>query len=239
MIDGLRVVAIIPARGGSKGIKDKNIINLCGKPLISYTIEAAKTSMYIDYVLVSTDSEKIAECARNYGAKVPFLRPAELAQDDSASIDVVIHALDYLENKMGMNFYYCVLLQPTSPLRRTEDIDEAVEKINAYNANSLVSVCEATESPYLMKEIKDSKMIDILEKPQSLRRQDLPKVYILNGALYINSISRLRKERQFIDGSTIPFIMDKNNSVDIDDFLDLKLAELILKERCSNEDRRL
>ena len=135
MYKNKRILALIPARGGSKGIKDKNIIELCGKPLIAYSIDAAKNSKYIDDILVSTDSEKIAEVAKKYGARVPFLRPYELATDTSTTLDVVLHAIDYV-NKEEKKYDTLILLQPTAPLRKTEDIDSAIEKFFLFEEKS-------------------------------------------------------------------------------------------------------
>lgn len=148
-----KTLAIIPARGGSKGIPYKNIMNINGKPLIAYSIEAAKQSKYIDYILVSTDDDKIKEVSLQYGASVPFLRPEEISNDTAKSIDVVIHGINYLKES-GEEFDYVVLLQPTSPLRTSQDIDEAIEILIKNEKESLVSVCEVEENPVLMRDRK-------------------------------------------------------------------------------------
>ena len=233
MFKNKRILAIIPARSGSKGIKHKNIIDLNGKPLISYSIEAGLKSKYIDKVIVSTDGEEIAEVARKYGAEVPFLRPKELASDTSKSIDVVIHAIEQL--KMREEEYdYCVLLQPTQPLRKSEHIDESIEKIINKKAESLVSVCEVEEHPILMRRICDDKLINLLEGSSTVRRQDFEKVYIVNGAIYINQIDKLSLNTSLNDNIT-PYIMKREYSVDIDTIADLKVAEKFLK--LENKDR--
>ena len=152
MIEGKRVLALIPARGGSKGIKDKNITPLCGKPLIAYSVLAAKNSRYIDDVVVTTDSERIAETAKAYGAEVPFLRPAELASDTAKTIDAVLHAVKWLEDHQK-SYDLLVLLQPTQPLRRTEDIDGAIELCIQRDMQDVVSVKEVSEHPILMRTI--------------------------------------------------------------------------------------
>lgn len=226
-----KILAIIPARGGSKGIPYKNIMNINGKPLIAYSIEAAKQSKYIDYILVSTDDYKIKEVSLQYGASVPFLRPEEISNDTAKSIDVVIHGINYLEES-GEEFDYVVLLQPTSPLRTSQDIDEAIEIIIKNEKESLVSVCEVAENPVLMRIIKDNSLQEIINfHGDNLRRQDLPTVYIFNGALYINKVSILLKDKAFVNGKTLPYIMEKEKSIDIDNKIDAKLAELILKEK--------
>lgn len=225
-----KFLAIIPARGGSKGIPNKNIMDICGKPLIAYTIEAGKKSKYIDEIVVSTDSDSIKVVAEKYGAKVPFLRPQELSSDTAKSIDVVLHAIDFYK-KNNINFDYIVLLQPTSPLRTCEHLDEAIEKLIEANRNSLISVREADENPVIMRTIQDGKLREVISfGGTNLRRQDLPTFYIFNGALYINSNDMLVNEKSFIDENTIPYVMDKKSSVDIDTMLDAKLVEVIIKE---------
>ncbi|HBF76227.1 MAG TPA: acylneuraminate cytidylyltransferase family protein, partial [Clostridiaceae bacterium] len=179
-----KILALIPARGGSKQIINKNIKLLCGKPLISYTIEAALASDYIDDVVISTDSDLIAEISLKYGGQVPFMRPKELAGDESKTIDVAIHAINALI-KMGRNYDYLVLLQPTSPLRTKDDIDSAIKIIIDGDISSLVSVREVKENPALMRTIENNKLKNIMDFNGSLRRQDLPKYYIFNGAIYI------------------------------------------------------
>jgi len=231
MYNSQKILAIIPARGGSKGIPHKNIMKINNKPLIAYSIEAAKESKFIDYILVSTDNIEIKNVSLNYGAKVPFLRPEEISNDTAKSIDVVLHAVEYLKNQ-GEEFHYVVLLQPTSPLRSFEDVDNAIEKLMGKEAESLVSMCEAAENPVLMRVIEDDKLKAFVEfKGDNLRRQDLPKFYIFNGAIYINSIEMLLKEKIFVNEATIPYVMDSKKSIDIDNMLDAKLTELILREK--------
>jgi CMP-N,N'-diacetyllegionaminic acid synthase len=230
MYKNKKFLAIIPARGGSKGIPNKNIMDICGKPLIAYTIEAGKKSKYIDEIMVSTDSVTIKEVAVQYGAKIPFLRPELLSDDSAKSIDLVLHAIDfYMSN--NTYFDYVILLQPTSPLRTFAQIDEAIEKLMDSNGNSLVSVREADENPVLMRSIAGEKLKEVISfQGQNLRRQDLPTFYIFNGALYINSIDMLVNKKSFIDEDTIPYVMSKESSVDIDTKLDAKLVEFIIKE---------
>jgi len=224
-----KILALIPARGGSKQIINKNIKLLCGKPLISYTIEAALASNYIDDVVISTDSDLIAEISLKYGGQVPFMRPKELAGDESKTIDVAIHAINALI-KMGRNYDYLVLLQPTSPLRTKDDIDSAIKIIIDGDISSLVSVREVKENPALMRTIENNKLKNIMDFNGSLRRQDLPKYYIFNGAIYINSIDMLLKQKKFVDEKTYPYVMDYERSIDIDEILDFKIVELIMGE---------
>lgn len=231
MLNNKRILAIIPARGGSKGIPHKNIADLCGKPLIAYTIEEAKKSKYIDYVLISTDDEKIKEKAIEYGGNVPFIRPKNLSDDKSKSIDVVIHSIDYLKNQ-GNLFDYVILLQPTSPLRNANDIDEALEKVIFSEYESLVSVSEVDENPILMGTIEENKFKKILNiSGNNVRRQEFPKVYIYNGAIYINSVEMLYREKVFVNDLTVPYVMPKERSMDIDEQMDLDIVEFFIKEK--------
>lgn len=228
MYKNQKLLALIPARGGSKGIKDKNIIQLAGKPLIAYSIEAAKKSKYIDSIVVTTDSEKIAEVAKIYGARVPFLRPKEFAADESKTIDAVLHAIKTL-NIMKETYDVLVLLQPTQPLRSVEDIDNAIDIYYKNHEAALVSVSVVDDSPLLIRSIdNDGKLINLLSLNSTCRRQDMPKYYKVNGCIYINRIYDLDENTSFNDNS-IPYIMRKEHSIDIDELSDLYLAEYYLK----------
>ena len=230
MINNKKVLALIPARGGSKGIKNKNIYPLCGKPLIAYSIESAKNSKYIDDVVVSTDSIKIAEVAKEFGASVPFLRPAELASDTAKSIDAIIHAIQWLEEH-GEKFDIFVLLQPTSPLRTSEDIDGALEKFIANGEKSLVAVSLVSDNPILMRTInQDGTMERLLDLQSTVRRQDMKKYYRVNGSIYINNISEINAYTSLND-NVIPYIVKPENAVDIDEKKDLVLAEWYLGQK--------
>lgn len=229
MINGKRILALIPARGGSKGIKNKNIIDLCGKPLISYTIEAAKESRYIDSVIVSTDSEKIAEVAISCGADVPFLRPAAFALDTSTTIETVCHAIQTFAEG-GDRYDVLVLLQPTSPLRTQEDIDGALEKFEREGL-SIASVSKAKDSPILLRKLTSkSQMVSLLGLQSTVRRQDMPPVYRVNGSIYINAISSLNENTSFND-NVCPYVMEESHSVDIDDYLDIEIAKYFMERR--------
>ena len=186
MYNNQRILALIPARGGSKGIKDKNIVPLLGKPLISYSIEAGKASKYIDTIVVSTDSQKIAEVAVLYGADIPFLRPKELALDTSKTIDAVIHAIDLINSKKPV-YDVLILLQPTQPLRTSFDIDRAIETYFENDENDLASVSLVTDHPLLIRSISENgNLIPLLQKNSTCRRQDMPPYYRINGCIYIN-----------------------------------------------------
>ena len=228
MIDGKAVLAWIPARGGSKGIKDKNIKPLLGEPLIAYTIKAALSSKYVDRVMVSTDSPQIAEVAKAYGAWVPSLRPAELAADTSKTLDAVLYTVKTLET-LGESFPVFCLLQPTSPLRKTADIDAALETYISCGCKSLVSVSPVETSPLLISSLsKEGYLEPILQQSSTCRRQDMPKYYRVNGAIYINRTQELCETTSFNDNK-IPYIMINENSIDIDSIDDFNRAEAVLK----------
>ncbi|EMJ92084.1 cytidylyltransferase domain-containing protein [Leptospira alstonii] len=223
----MKILGLIPARGGSKGIARKNIRFIAGKPLIVWTIEAALKSKYLTSVVVSTDDLEIAEVAKSAGASVPFLRPSELATDQSSGIDPVLHALDNLPQ-----FDYVMLLQPTSPLRTNSDIDDCIEFAIQKNAKSLVSVCESQENPFWMFRLDDSlKMSKLLNTDDISRRQDSPKTFSLNGSIYLSEVNYFRERKKFITEDTLAFIMSKESSVDIDDMIDWKLAEILLLDK--------
>lgn len=224
MYNGEKILAIIPARGGSKGIKNKNIIDLCGKPLISYTIESALNSKYIDDVIVSTDSEKIADVAIKYNAKVPFKRPQELATDNSKTIDAIIYTINRLNNE-GFKYEHLILLQPTEPLRNSNDIDAAIELYYSRECRALASVSEVDDNPILIRTISPDGVLNrMLKVSSTCRRQDMPVYYRVNGCIYINRISELNKNTSFNDNE-IPFVMSREHSVDIDEMKDLWIAE--------------
>lgn len=224
-----QILAVITARGGSKGLPRKNIKNLCGKPLIGWTIAEAMKSKYIDRCIVSTEDQEIAEVAAKLGGDVPFLRPAELAMDDTPSVDVVLQVLDELPE-----YEYVVLLQPTSPLRLVEDIDGAIELCLKQKAGSCVSVTESAHSPYWMYTL-DGKgtMRPLLEirVRESYQRQKLPTTYQLNGAVYVARTDFLLQRHSFISEKTIGYIMPPERSWDIDSLLDFEFVEVLMQKQ--------
>lgn len=224
------MLALITARGGSKGIKDKNIALLGGKPLIAHSIEVARQSRYIDDVVVTTDSPQIAEVAASYGARVPFLRPAELATDTSKSIEAILHAIKTLREQ-GCSYDVFILLQPTQPLRTVEEVDRAVETFFENGQEALASVSLVKDHPLLIRSIgEDGKLKSLLGCQSTCRRQDMPVYYRVNGCIYINKIEELNEETSFND-NPIPFRMERSHSVDIDDLVDLATAEYYLAQR--------
>lgn len=228
MIRTKSVLAIIPARGGSKGVPRKNIRQLSGKPLIAWTIEEAKKSKYIDRLVVSTDDMEIAEIAQQWGGEVPFMRPSSLSQDHTPGIEPVLHAISTLPD-----YEYIVLLQPTSPLRTSEDIDECLEQCLGQDANACVSVTMTDKSPYWMYHLSDEcelQPVVIPDKP-ILRRQDAPNVFVLNGAVYVAKTSWLKETKSFLHKETIGYVMPKERSVDVDTELDFCILETIIREK--------
>ncbi|MDP8230768.1 MAG: acylneuraminate cytidylyltransferase family protein [Candidatus Gorgyraea atricola] len=232
MIQGKKVLSLISARGGSKRLPGKNIRDIAGKPLIAWTIEQAKNSKYIDRVIVSTDDRKISEVATRYGADMPFLRPWELAKDDSKGIDVAVHAIEWME-KNNTPYDLLILLQPTSPLRRSVDIDKAIESIFLKNASAIVSVCETEHHPFWANILPENGcMKNFLDKRiVNKNRQELPLFYRLNGAIYIAYADYIKSHKTFFGNKTYAYIMPTERSVDIDSEIDIKFAEFLLYDK--------
>lgn len=227
MIRDKKVLAIIPARGGSKGVPHKNIRSAAGKPLIAWTIEEADKSRYIDRLIVSSDDTEIIQVAKEWGCEAPFIRPPELANDDTPGVAPVLHAISELPG-----YDYVVLLQPTSPLRTAKDIDRCIETCLDCAAPACVSVTIAADNPYWMYTVGDGVTLrPLLQSSQFTRRQDLPKVYVLNGAVYVANVSWLLKEQSFLCNSTVAYIMPQERSLDIDDESDLKYFEILKLNR--------
>lgn len=229
MINGKRVLAIIPARGGSKGLPRKNILKLAGKSLICWTIKAALNSKYIDKLIVSSEDEEILKIAKESGAEI-LVRPKELATDEAKTIDVVFHVLE----NMKEHFDIIILLQPTSPLRESKHIDEALNLLITKDADAIISVCEAEHNPLWCNTLpEDGSMKNFLRKDIiNKRRQDLEKYYRVNGAIYICKTEKLLAERSFfLEDNIYAYIMDRKSSVDIDDEVDFKLAEILIKTK--------
>ncbi len=232
MISGKSVLAIIPARGGSKGLPGKNIRLMCGKPLIAWSIEKAKKSKYLDMILVTTDSQEIADVSRNFGAHVPFLRPAELASDKSTTYDAIRHALDFLKDKEGATFDYIVLLEPTSPLREDEDIDRMLDKLLAkeHDFDSIISVGEVDEHPSIVKRLTGHRLEPFCpELLQTTRRQDNEPAYFPYGVAYIAKTQVLLEENTFYSKRCTHFKIKHYQNFEIDDIYGFLCAESIMK----------
>lgn len=226
----MKNIAIIPARSGSKGVKDKNIRDLCGKPLIAYTIEAAIKSGEFDEIMVSTDSEKYAQIAEQYGANIPFLRSEETSSDTASSWDMVEEVLNGYRDR-GQEFDTFCLLQPTSPLRTVGDINAAYCLYKTKADLAVVSVCEAEHSPLWCGHLPDSGEFIGFVNPDSLRqRQAGRKFYRLNGAIYIVCIEQFRNDIFLYHEGSYAYIMPQNRSIDIDTEIDFKLVEAYINE---------
>lgn len=225
----MRNIAIIPARSGSKGIKDKNIKILAGKPLMAYTIEAALKSGQFDEVMVSTDSKVYAEVARKYGAKVPFFRSNETSSDTASSWDMVEEVLLNYE-RLGKKFDSFCLLQPTSPLRNETDIINAYQLFREQANCAVVSVCEAEHSPLWCGHLPENKeFVGFIDADSMKQRQSGGKFFRLNGAIYIVDVNSFRKDRYLYKAGSFAYIMSQNRSVDIDTDIDFALAEILMQ----------
>jgi CMP-N,N'-diacetyllegionaminic acid synthase len=229
---GRRVLALIPARGGSKGLPRKNVALLAGHSLIARAVAAAIDSAHVDDVVVTTDDDEIARMAVAAGARVPFRRPAALASDEARMNDVVSHALDTLAEG-GATYGWLLLLQPTSPLRTATHVEAAFARLEASGGRAVVSVCEAEHSPRWMDELPPDGNMGSFGQSAAMRanRQELTRFYRLNGALYLAEIEYWRAQRGFLGVATYAFVMAQDESVDIDCALDLEIAELLLARR--------
>lgn len=234
MIKGKKILAVVPARSGSKGLPGKNIRMLHGRPLLAWSIEQGLRSRYIDELLVSTDSEKIAEIARKYGASTPFLRPSDLAADDSPISDTIIHTLDRY-NDMGKGYDYVALLEPTSPLRKADDLDNAIA-LFAENtwAETLVSVGEVhMEHPLIVKKLDSQGLvIPYMETSAKIfQRQQADKAYFPYGVIYIGKISIYTEKKTFYTQQTIPYFIERWQGYEIDDEIDFSIVEMIMSRQ--------
>ena len=226
----MNVISIITARGGSKGIPRKNIKLLKDHPLIYYSITASKQSKFIKNTYVTTEDKEIAKISLKYGSEI-IKRPKELAKDNTSSVDTILHALNYLEDKNKLPDFF-VLLQPTSPLRTTEDINNSIRLFINNDCDALISVSELNHSSLMNFKIENNFLVaNCDESFLNRRRQDLPKYYCPNGAIYIITPESIRKNRTFIPKKTIPYVMPKERSVDLDTPFDFKLAEFILENK--------
>ena len=237
----MNILAIIPARGGSKSIPGKNIKLLCGKPLIAWTIEEAKKSSRLSRIIVSTDDKEIAEIAKQYGAEVPFLRPKEISGDLSTDVEFLTHALDFLKTREKYEPDIVIRLPPTSPLRTAAHIDKGVETLLADSeADAARPITEASKHPYKMWKIGNdarflepflSMAITGMDEPYNGPRQLLPKVFIHTGALDVMRIQTIREMKSTSGKKLAYFFMNPEDSVNIDQLIDFELAELLMKKR--------
>tara|TARA_B110000008_G_scaffold279997_1_gene330497 strand:- start:11001 stop:11702 length:702 start_codon:yes stop_codon:yes gene_type:complete len=233
MIGSKRLVAIIPARGGSKRLPRKNILDLAGKPLIAWTIEAGLKSKYVDRVIVSTDDEEIAEISKKYGADVPFIRPKELASDTSSIINAVRHAIQLLREN-GDDFEYILLLQPTSPLRTEEHINQAIQLLIEKKADGVLSIVKVDHPVEWTNTLPEDCSMDgfFSDEMKGLNSQEFPTRYMLNGAIYISKIEKkLTSDFMVLRSNCYGYIMNKFDSVDVDTYYEYKLSEFLIKRQ--------
>ena len=232
MINGKKILALIPARGGSKGLPRKNILPICGKPLIAWSVDKGLKSKHVDTVLVTTDSQEIAEIAKAAGAHVPFLRPAELATDKSSTYEAIRHALTFLQEKECKTFDYVVLLEPTSPLREDDDIDRMLEQLvgNAADFDSIISVGEVDEHPSIVRRLKGPNLEPFCpELQRTTRRQDNDPAYFPYGVAYIAKTDVLLAENTFYTKRCTHFKIKHYQNYEIDDIYGFLCVESIMK----------
>lgn len=231
MYKNKRILALITARGGSKGIPGKNIKPLGGEPLIKWTIDAAKASCYVDRLILSTDSVEVANVANAFGCEVPFMRPDELATDAATSMDVIMHALDMLHDE----YDYLLLLQPTSPFRKACHIDEIIQQGIDSESLMTISVTESKKHPaFMYTTLSNNILSSVLSDPEQKRRQDMPKVYEHNGALYFSEISYLKEVKNYNSEGVVAYFMDSLSSMDLDTQIDWVIAECMVEKEIIN-----
>ena len=237
MLNDLLVLGVIPARAGSKGVPGKNIKKLNNKPLIYYSIKEAQKSKHITHLVVSTDSKEIQKVSIKYGAECPFLRPKELSTDSALAVPTIQHSLNYMENIKEIKYDYIIMLQPTSPLRRCIDIDNSIEKLIQSDADGIISVVDVNNyHPMKMKmflgsDKKSGKMVDYEKPPvENCPRQELPPVFIVNGAIYATKRDVFQEKNSFQGENCIGYIMDADRSINIDTEIEFTIAEKLMKE---------
>jgi CMP-N,N'-diacetyllegionaminic acid synthase len=231
---GVEIIAIIPSRGGSKGVPRKNIRQLAGKPLIAWTIETAKACSSLRRVIVSTDDLEIAEIAQRYGAEVPFIRPAELARDDTPDLPVYQHALSCLAEHNDYRPDIVVWLRPTAPLRTVQDIEAAIQLLIETGADCVRSVCLVKHHPYWMKRLEGDRLVSLVngaDESKYYRRQLLPPVYRLNGAVDVAWRETVVEKNLLYGGNMRGYVMPAERSIDLDSELDFAVAGLLLQRR--------
>lgn len=233
MKNGKRILAVVAARGGSKGIPRKNIRLLLGKPLIAYAIEPAKQCAEIDRLIISSDDSEIIEVAKQYGAEAPFVRPAELASDTAKALPVIQHAVAFMENFDTCRYDLIVYLEPTGPLRIADDIHGAIDKAITTGADSVVGVFELEDAnPVRVKKIVDDQLLPFcIPEPEGLRRQEQEKAYLRNGSMYVFRRDNIMENNSLWGKDTRPWVMPRERSVNIDEPADFLVAEYFLKVR--------
>ena len=238
MYNKRNIVALIPARGGSKGVPRKNIRNLLGKPLIAYSIIQCQRSLYIDRVIVSTEDDEIAKVARDFDAEVPFIRPSTLATDNAKGLEVVFHAVNWFRER-AQQVDIIVVLPPTSPLRLTADIDNAIELFFEKSADAVVSVCLAEKNLYWSNILPDDGCMKdfVSNNAFNKNRQEFQKIFSLNGSIYVANANFLLSQKTYYSEKSYAYIMPPERSIDIDTEIDFQLAEYLMQK--NEENRRL
>ncbi len=240
MITGKKVLAYIPIRSGSKSIIDKNIVDLCGKPLVAWSIEAAKNSKYVDEIIISTDSQKYANICKNFGAKAPFIRPEHLATDTSAEMDVCQHMLSWIEKNWKEQFDIILKLEATSPLRIAKDIDRAIEKLVKEDADTIATVTEAMTPPVWMNTLSENKnMNNFIKKEHIKNRQELPTFYQLDGVVFAAKKSFLKEHKTWFAENSFATITPNKRCIDIDSQIQLELARITLKKNLEKYQKKI
>ena len=233
------ILGVIPVRGGSKSVPRKNLAPLNGKPMMYFTIQAAQDSNWMSHFVVSSEDEEIIRMARDLGAPAPFVRPAELATDEAPSLPVVQHAVRFMESSLGIVFDYVVLLQATSPLRNGSDIDAALEKLISTGADSVISVVRvAHHHPARMRFIKDDLLVELPmgEAKEMQRRQDLPPVYIRNGAIFAARREVVMDQNSMLGRVSRPYVMPESRSANVDTKFDFLVVEVMMQHPEKVED---
>lgn len=230
MINNKSVLAYVPARMNSKGIKNKNIANLGGKPLLAHSIIAAKNSQYVDKVIINTDSEEYAKIAIEYGAEKPFLRPSELATDTSIEIDSLLYMLNWFE-KNDKKYDIVIKLQPTSPFRTSEDIDKALEDFISKKATSIISVTKSPVNPDWINELPENGLMKnfLNQGFDRKNRQDLKEKYLLDGSIFLSDWDSIKNEKTWYSEKSFAFIIPEERALDIDNEFELKMARGLIK----------
>ncbi len=234
VFDSKRFLAIILARAGSKGLPGKNIKLIYGKPLVAWSIEAGLNSIYIDEVMVSTDCPLIAEVAQKHGADIPFIRPANLATDESSSFDAICHTINFYKQNLKKVFDYIVLLEPTSPLRTSKDIDRAIEILMNSGCESIVGICktESQNPAFLVTKDEQNLIHGYLNRNiKVIRRQEIEDIFFLEGTIYVSEVKAYMEKKTFYHQSTIGYEVEKFKSLEIDDIDDFVMVEAIMKHK--------
>lgn len=238
MYKNKKILGVIPARGGSKGLPRKNVLPLFNKPLIVWSIEKAKQSRYLDTFIVNTDDKEIADIAKQHGAEVPFIRPEELAQDTTPIFDVLAHTMEYYKSR-NLMFDYIALIEPTSPLRKEDDIDQAIKELidNEERADSLVSVGEVhMEHPFIVRKIEEGYVKPYMASVKKIqRRQDCDKAFFPYGIIYLSKVDKFLKLKTFYQGRTIAYFIERWQNYEVDDLYDFICIEAVLKYQTENK----